>query len=163
MSITKVKEYFKSFGIESKVIELEQSSATVELAAAAIGCEAERIAKTLSFLVNGKGVLIVVAGDAKVDNRKYREEFHEKAKMIPAEDVETIIGHAPGGVCPFGINEKVDVYLDISIKRFSTVYPAAGSGNSAIELDITELEKYSNSKKWVDVCKGWIANLEKSE
>lgn len=158
MSITKVKEYFKSFGIESKVIELEQSSATVELAAAAIGCEPERIAKTLSFLVNGKGVLVVVAGDAKVDNRKYREEFHEKAKMIPAEDVETIIGHAPGGVCPFGINEEVDVYLDISIKRFSTVYPAAGSGNSAIELDITELEKYSNSKKWVDVCKGWRAN-----
>lgn len=158
MSITKVKEYFKSFGIEGKVIELEQSSATVELAAAAIGCEPERIAKTLSFLVDGKGILIVVAGDAKIDNRKYREEFHEKAKMIPADGVEAIIGHAPGGVCPFGINEEVDVYLDISIKRFSTVYPAAGSGNNAIELDITELEKYSNSKKWVDVCKGWLAN-----
>lgn len=157
MSVRMVKEYFKNFGIESKVVELEQSSATVELAAAAIGCESERIAKTLSFLVDGKGILIVVAGDAKIDNRKYREEFHEKAKMIPAEDVETVIGHAPGGVCPFGINEGVGVYLDISIKRFSTVYPAAGSGNSAIELDITELEKYSNSKKWIDVCKGWIA------
>jgi prolyl-tRNA editing enzyme YbaK/EbsC (Cys-tRNA(Pro) deacylase) len=158
MSITKVKEYFKRFGIENKIIELEKSSATVELAAAAVGCEPERIAKTLSFLVDGKGVLIVVAGDAKIDNQKYKEEFHEKAKMIPAEDVEKAIGHAPGGVCPFGINEEVDVYLDISIKRFSTVYPAAGSGNSAVELNITELEKYSNSKRWVDVCKGWVSN-----
>lgn len=158
MSITKVKEYFKSFGVEDKVIELEQSSATVELAATAIGCEPERIAKTLSFLVDGKGILIVVAGDAKIDNRKYREEFHEKAKMIPAEDVETTIGHAPGGVCPFGISEEVEVYLDISMKRFSTVYPAAGSGNSAVELNIAELEKYSNSKRWIDVCKGWVAN-----
>jgi len=130
----------------------------VELAAEAIGCEPERIAKTLSFLAQDKAILIVVAGDAKIDNRKYKEEFNEKAKMIPAEDVETKIGHAPGGVCPFGLNEEVDVYLDISIKRFSTVYPAAGSGNSAIELDLTELEKYSNSKKWVDVCKGWIAS-----
>ena len=130
----------------------------MELAAEAIGCEPERIAKTLSFLAQDKAILIVVAGDAKIDNRKYKEEFNEKAKMIPAEDVETKIGHAPGGVCPFGLNEEVDVYLDISIKRFSTVYPAAGSGNSAIELDLTELEKYSNSKKWVDVCKGWIAS-----
>jgi len=158
VSITKVKEYFKSFGIESKVTELEQSSATVELAAAAIGCEPERIAKTLSFLVDGKGILVVVAGDAKIDNRKYRDEFHEKAKMIPVEDVETIIGHAPGGVCPFGINEEVEVYLDISMKRFSTVYPAAGSANSAVELNIMELEKYSNSRRWIDVCKGWGVN-----
>ncbi|WP_102400322.1 YbaK/EbsC family protein [Haloimpatiens massiliensis] len=156
MSVTKVKEYFKSFGIENKVMELEQSSATVELAAEALGCEPERIAKTLSFLVGSKGILIVVAGDAKIDNRKYREEFHEKAKMIPAKEVETIVGHAPGGVCPFAINEKVQVYLDISIKRFSTVYPAAGSGNSAVELSIMELEKYSNPIKWVNVCKGWI-------
>jgi len=158
MSVIKVKEYFKSFGIENKVIELEQSSATVELAAEAIGCEQERIAKTLSFLVGDKGILVVVAGDARIDNRKYREEFHEKAKMISSEEVETIIGHAPGGVCPFGINENIEVYLDISMKRFSTVYPAAGSGNSAIQLDIAELEKYSNSKKWVDVCKGWTVN-----
>lgn len=162
MSVTKVKEYFKSFGIENKVIELEQSSATVALAAEAIGCEPERIAKTLSFLAHDKAILIVVAGDAKIDNRKYREEFHEKAKMIPAEDVEKVIGHAPGGVCPFVINEEVEVYLDISMKRFSTVYPAAGSGKSAIELNITELEKYSNSKKWVDICKGWIMNHEKN-
>ncbi|WP_026888001.1 YbaK/EbsC family protein [Clostridium beijerinckii] len=158
MSVIKVKEYFKSFGIENKVIELEQSSATVELAAEAIGCEQERIAKTLSFLVGDKGILVVVAGDARIDNRKYREEFHEKAKMISSEEVEKIIGHAPGGVCPFGINENIEVYLDISMKRFSTVYPAAGSGNSAIQLDIAELEKYSNSKKWVDVCKGWTVN-----
>jgi prolyl-tRNA editing enzyme YbaK/EbsC (Cys-tRNA(Pro) deacylase) len=155
VSVTKVKEYFKKFGIENKVIELEKSSATVELAAAALGCEGERIAKTLSFLVDGKGILVVVAGDARVDNKKYREEFHEKAKMIPGEDVETIVGHAPGGVCPFAINEGIEVYLDVSMKRFSTVYPAAGSGNSAIELGIIELEKYSNSKKWVDVCKDW--------
>lgn len=158
MSITKVKEYLKDFGVEDKVIELEQSSATVELAAAAIGCEPERIAKTLSFLTGDKAILIVVAGDARIDNRKYREKFHEKAKMIPPEEVEAIVGHAPGGVCPFGINEAVEVCLDISLKRFSTVYPAAGSGNSAIELSITELEKYSNSKKWVDVCKGWTEN-----
>ncbi|MCY6958342.1 YbaK/EbsC family protein [Clostridium brassicae] len=158
MSITKVKDYFKSFGVEDKVIELDQSSATVELAAEAIGCDPERIAKTLSFLVDGKGIVVVVAGDAKIDNRKYREEFHEKAKMIPAEEVETIVGHAPGGVCPFAINEDVEVYLDISLKRFSTVYPAAGSGNSAIKLNLMELEKYSNPRKWVDVCKCWIEN-----
>jgi prolyl-tRNA editing enzyme YbaK/EbsC (Cys-tRNA(Pro) deacylase) len=155
MSLTKAKEYLKQFEMDNKVIELEQSSATVELAAAALGCEPARIAKTLSLLVGDKSVLIVVAGDAKIDNRKYKDEFNEKAKMIPFEEVESFIGHAPGGVCPFGIHKGVIVYLDISLQRFKTVYPAAGSGNSAIELTLPELEQLSNHAKWIDVCKGW--------
>jgi prolyl-tRNA editing enzyme YbaK/EbsC (Cys-tRNA(Pro) deacylase) len=155
VSVTKVKDYLKNFGMEDKIIELEQSSATVELAAQALGCAPERIAKTLSFFVGDGGILIVVAGDARIDNKKYKEEFHEKAKMIPFEDVESIVGHAPGGVCPFGIEKEVDVFLDDSLKRFETVYPAAGSGNSALELSIADLEKYSNFQKWVDVCKDW--------
>lgn len=154
MSIEKVKEYFKQFGIEDKIIELSQSSATVELAAIALGCEGQRIAKTLSFLVEEKPILVVAAGDAKIDNKKYRTFFNAKAKMISFEDVEKYIGHNVGGVCPFGINSDVKVYLDDSLKRFNTVFPACGSSNSAIELTNDELQKYSsNFVDWVDVCK----------
>lgn len=153
MAIEKVRAYFKEYGMEEKILEFEVSSATVELAAKAVGCEPERIAKTLSFLVQEQPILIVAAGDAKIDNPKYKAMFHTKAKMIPAADVENLIGHAVGGVCPFGINEQVIVYLDESLKRFETVFPACGSSNSAIELTIPELEKYSNFKEWVDVCK----------
>lgn len=154
MSIEKVKEYFKQFGIEDKIIELSQSSATVELAAIALGCEGQRIAKTLSFLVEEKPILVVAAGDAKIDNKKYRTFFNAKAKMIAFEEVEKYIGHNVGGVCPFGINSDVNVYLDESLKRFNTVFPACGSSNSAIELTNDELQKYSsNFVDWVDVCK----------
>lgn len=154
MSIERVKAYFRKYGIEGRIRELDASSATVELAAAALGCEPERIAKTLSFLVDGHGILVVAAGDAKIDNTKYKAQFGTKAKMLSAEDVEKMVGHAVGGVCPFGVNEGVKVYLDISLKRFETVFPACGSGNSAIELTILELEEYSNYLAWVDVCKG---------
>ena len=153
MSITKVKNYFKEKGLENAVMELELSSATVELAAKALGCEEARIAKTMSFWVNEKPILIVTAGDVKIDNAKYRAFFRTKAKMMKFEEVEPKIGHAVGGVCPFAINEGVDVYLDESLKRFQTVFPACGSSNSAIELSISDLEKYSNFKEWVDVCK----------
>jgi prolyl-tRNA editing enzyme YbaK/EbsC (Cys-tRNA(Pro) deacylase) len=155
MAIDNVRNYFKQFGIDSRILEFETSSATVELAAEALGCEPERIAKTLSFLVDGKGVLIVAAGDAKVDNAKFKSYFHTKAKMLAPEEVELLIGHAIGGVCPFRINENVEVYLDISLKRFTTVFPACGSSNSAIELSIEELEKYSGSIAWIDICKNW--------
>lgn len=160
MAIERVREYLKQFNIEEKIQEFEVSSATVQLAAAALGCEPERIAKTLSFLVDEKPILIVAAGDAKIDNSKYKAMFHTKAKMIHAEEVEGLIGHAVGGVCPFGINEGVTVYLDESLKRFITVFPACGSSNSAIELTISELEQYSRFDAWVDVCKGWRAERE---
>lgn len=153
MSKEAVKEYFKKYGIENRIQELEESSATVELAAKALGCEPERIAKTLSFKVEDKPILIVVAGDAKIDNAKYKAKFNTKAKMLNIEEVEELIGHKVGGVCPFAIKENVKVYLDISLKRFDYVYPAAGSGNSAIKLSIEELEKYSNYCEWVDVSK----------
>ncbi|MCM1568569.1 MAG: YbaK/EbsC family protein [Roseburia sp.] len=155
MAIDKVKEYFKRYGMEERVLEFEVSSATVELAAQAVHCEPCRIAKTLSFLVDETPILIVVAGDAKIDNTKYKARFHTKAKMLAFEEVEGLIGHAVGGVCPFAVNENVRVYLDASLKRFETVYPAAGSANSAIELTLSELEKYSGFVEWVDVCKGW--------
>lgn len=154
MAINVVKEYFKKYNLDKKIQEFNVSSATVELAAEALGIEEKRIAKTLSFMLD-EPILIVVAGDAKVDNHKYKEEFKLKARMIQYEEVESLIGHAPGGVCPFGIKENVKVYLDISLKRFETVFPACGSSNSAIELTIAELEKYSNYIKWVDVCKEW--------
>lgn len=153
MSIERVRAYFKMLGIENRILEFPVSSATVELAAAALGTEGKRIAKTLSFLVDGKAVLIVTAGDAKIDNRKFKEFFHVKAKMLSYEQVTELIGHAVGGVCPFAVNEGVEVYLDESLKRFETVFPACGSGNSAIELTIPELEKYSGYKEWVDVTK----------
>jgi len=155
MSFEKVKKYFNDIGLGQRVKELDQSSATVEEAAEAIGCEPERIAKTMSFLLGDKAILIVTAGDAKVDNKKYREHFHQKAKMIPGELVEAYIEHVPGGVCPFVLNKNVKVFLDVSLKRFEIVYPAGGSGNSAVELTLPELEKYSQCEKWVDVCKGW--------
>lgn len=155
MSIDKVREYFKSFHMEDNILEFNVSSATVELAAEALHCEGKRIAKTMSFLVGEQPILIVTAGDTKIDNAKYKHFFGIKAKMIPGEKVETIIGHAIGGVCPFAVNENVKVYLDESLKRFETIFPAAGSSNSAIELTIPELEKYSNFLQWVDVCKDW--------
>jgi prolyl-tRNA editing enzyme YbaK/EbsC (Cys-tRNA(Pro) deacylase) len=155
MAIDKVKEYFKPLHMGDHILEFDVSSATVELAAEALHCEGKRIAKTMSFLVGEQPILIVTAGDTKIDNAKYRHFFGVKAKMIPGEEVEAIIGHAIGGVCPFAINENVKVYLDESLKRFQTVFPAAGSSNSAIELTIPELEKYSNFLQWVDVCKDW--------
>ena len=155
MAIEKVREYFKSFGIENRILEFEVSSATVELAAAALGCEGKKIAKTLSFSVNGEPILIVAAGDAKIANPKYKAQFGTKAAMLSYEDAEKLIGHAVGGVCPFAVNEGVSVYLDESLKRFETVFPACGSSNSAIELTIPELEKYSGFKGWIDVCKDW--------
>lgn len=153
MAIERVKEYFKQYDMEERIIELAESSATVELAAHALGCEPARIAKSLSFMVNDKPILIISAGDVKVDNAKYKAKFSTKAKMLTAEEVETLIGHAVGGVCPFGINDGVTVYLDESLKRFTTVFPACGSGNSAIELTIPEMEQYSGFTEWVDVCK----------
>ena len=155
MAIEKVKAYFRQFGMEDRVREFDVSSATVELAAQALDCLPCRIAKTLSFLVNGKAILIVAAGDAKIDNPKYKARYGTKAKMLTPEEVDTLIGHSVGGVCPFAVNEGVSVYLDESLKRFETVFPACGSGNSAIELTIPELERYSGFTAWVDVCKGW--------
>lgn len=153
MAIEKVKDYFKKYNMEKRVIEPPTSSATVKEAAESLNTEECRIAKTLSFIVNDNPILIVVAGDAKIDNSKYKKQFNLKAKMIEKENVNTLIGHDVGGVCPFAINEGVTVYLDDSLKRFETVYPACGSSNSAIELTIEELEKYSNYKEWIDVCK----------
>lgn len=153
MAIEQVKEYFKKYKIESRIIELPTSSATVKEAAESLGTEEALIAKTLSFIVEDKPILIVAAGDAKIDNSKYKGQFHTKAKMIPFEDVNNLIGHNPGGVCPFAIKENVTVYLDESLKRFEHVYPACGSSNSAIKLTIEELEKYSNFTSWIDVCK----------
>ncbi len=155
MSIEKVKEYFKTFGIENRILEFDVSSATVELAAQALGCEGCRIAKTISFMVDDGAVLIVCAGDAKIDNAKYKAYFGTKAKMLTPDEALTLIGHAVGGICPFGTNDGVKIYLDESLKRFETVFPACGSSNSAIELTISELEKYSNYIGWVDVCKAW--------
>ncbi|MBU3819213.1 MAG: YbaK/EbsC family protein [Candidatus Faecalibacterium intestinavium] len=155
MSIERVRAFFKARGMEDRVLEFPVSSATVELAARALGCEPCRIAKTLSFLVEGRAVLIVAAGDAKVDNHKYKAQFGTKARMLSPEEVTALIGHAVGGVCPFAVNEGVAVYLDESLRRFETVYPACGSSNSAIELTIPELEEYSASSGWIDVCKGW--------
>lgn len=155
MSIEKVKEYFKQYGANNKILEFNESSATVELAAQALNCEPKRIAKSLSFMGKDNAILVVVAGDARIDNSKYKSEFGLKAKMLSPDEVEAMIGHRVGGVCPFAINQGVAVYLDESLKRFETVFPACGSSNSAIELTIAELEKYSNYEKWVSVCKDW--------
>lgn len=153
MAIEKVKEYFAKCGIANRVREFDVSSATVELAAAALGCEPCRIAKSLSFFVGDKPILVVTAGDVKVDNAKYKARFGVKAKMLTFDEVEPTIGYGVGGVCPFAVNDGVEVYLDESLKRFETVFPACGSANSAIELTIPELEKYSGFTAWVDVCK----------
>lgn len=155
MAIEKVREYFKELGIQDRILEFDVSSATVELAAEALGCEGKRIAKSLSFNINGEAILIVCAGDGKVDNAKYKATFGVKAKMLTPDEAVKLIGHAVGGVCPFAVNDGVKVYLDESLKRFETVFPACGSSNSAIEMTIPELEKYSGSGEWVDVCKGW--------
>ena len=157
MSIEKVKAYFAAQGMAERVMEFEVSSATVELAAAALSCEPCRIAKTLSFTVDGTPILIVAAGDAKVDNPRYTAQFGTKAKMLTPEEALALIGHAVGGVCPFATNAGVKVYLDESLKRFETVFPACGSSNSAIELTLPELEKLSGALAWIDVCKGWRA------
>lgn len=153
MAIEKVREYFKQFGMENRVLEFNVSSATVELAAQALGVEGARIAKSMSFKLGDEAILIIAAGDVKIDNRKYKDTFHVKAKMLSFDEVEEYIGHAVGGVCPFAINDGVKVYLDESLKRFETVFPACGSSNSAIELTIPEMEKYSAYESWVDVCK----------
>ena len=155
MAIEKVKDCFAAYGISGRIKEFDTSSATVELAAKALGCAPRRIAKTLSFSVNGAPILIVTAGDAKVDNQKYKARFGVKAKMLTPDETVELTGHAVGGVCPFAVNEGVTVYLDVSLKRFETVFPACGSANSAIELTLDELEKYSLFDSWVDVCKGW--------
>lgn len=156
MSIEKVRAFFAQRGREGDILEFDVSSATVELAAQAVGCPPERIAKTLSFAVDGGCVLVVCAGDAKVDNAKFKAQFHTKAKMLTHEEAHELIGHDVGGVCPFALPEDVKVYLDVSMKRFETVFPAAGSSNSAVEMTCDELERYaSNFAAWVDVCKGW--------
>ena len=154
MSIERVRAFFRDLGMEERVMEFDVSSATVELAAQALGCEGRRIAKTLSFMTGEGPILIVCAGDAKVDNPRYKARFGVKAKMLTPEEAVSLVGHAVGGVCPFAVGEGVKVYLDESLRRFETVYPACGSSNSAIELTIPELEKYSGGE-WVDVCKGW--------
>ena len=153
MSLERAKEYLKNYGLEQEIMEFEMSSATVAEAAKAIQCEEQEIAKTLSFIVDENPILIVVAGDAKIDNSKYKAEFHTKAKMISFEEVEEKIGHAVGGVCPFGVNENVVIYLDDSLRRFEVIYPACGSSNSAIKLTLEQMEKITKYEKWVDVCK----------
>ena len=155
MSIEKVRKYFSTLGIEERIQEFPVSSATVELAAEALGCEGKRIAKTISFMLDEKAVLIVTAGDAKIDNAKYKAYFGKKAKMLTPDEATALIGHSVGGICPFATNEGTKIYLDVSLKRFETVFPACGSSNSAIELTIAELEQYSNYISWIDVCKNW--------
>lgn len=153
MSFIRAKECLQKYGLEDRIMEFDISSATVSEAAKAINCKEEEIVKTLSFIIEENPVLIAIAGDSKIDNSKFKAEFKTKAKMIPLENVEEMIGHAVGGVCPFGVNEDVEIYLDNSIKRFTILYPACGSSNSAVKLTVDELEKASNYKKWVDVCK----------
>jgi len=153
MSLLKAKEHLKKYGLEDKIMEFSVSSATVSEAAIAIGCKEDEIAKTLSFIVNDTPILIVASGNSRIDNKKFKEEFLQKAKMIAFEDVERYIGHSVGGVCPFGINDNADVYLDKSLKNFDIVYPACGSASSAVKLTLAELEKASEYKKWIDVCK----------
>ena len=156
MSIQKVRAYFETFGIADRIREFEVSSATVDLAAIAVGVEGARIAKSLSFKVDDQPIIIVVAGDAKVDNSRYKAQFHTKAKMLSFDEAHSMIGHDPGGVCSFALPENVKTYLDISLRRFATVSPAAGSANSAIEMSCEELERCSSGfTAWVDVCKGW--------
>ena len=155
MSLDRAKAHLEQFGLAGRIQLFDVSSATVELAAQAVGCAPARIAKTLSFLPPDGPVLILAAGDAKIDNSKYKARFHTKAKMIGHDEVEPLIGHGVGGVCPFGINEGVPVWLDESLRRFDIVYPAAGTANSAVKLHLDELERASQAQGWVDVCKGW--------
>ena len=158
MSIEKVRAYFQGFGVADRIMEFPVSSATVELAAQALGVEGARIAKSMSFKIGEDPIIIVMAGDARVDNSKYKAQFHTKAKLLTHEEAHELIGHDVGGVCSFALPENVKTYLDVSLKRFATVFPAAGSSNSAIEFTCEELERYSsNFVEWVDVCKGWQA------
>ena len=153
MSELSVKEHLKKYNMDNRIIYMDKSTATVKLAAKSLNCEEARIAKTLSFKLKDQYILIVTAGDVLIDNSKYRNEFNQKAKMIDYEEVETAIGHPVGGVCPFGVNEGVSIYLDESLKRFETVFPACGSNHNAIELKIKELEKVTNYIKWIDISK----------
>lgn len=153
MAIEKVREYLKQFNADDRILEFDVSSATVELAALALNCEPARIAKSLSFMVDGRAILIITAGDVKISNSKFKQEFNTKAKMLTYNEVSSLIGHEVGGVCPFATNDGVKVYLDVSLKEYKTVFPACGSSNSAIELTIEELERFSMFDKWVDVCK----------
>lgn len=153
MSLERAKEYLEKYNLDDKIMLFDVSSATVKEAAKAINCKEEEIAKTLSFIVDDKPILVVVAGDSRVDNSKYKAEFHTKAKMIPFENVEEMIGHAVGGVCPFGVNENVNIYLDNSLKRFENVYPACGTSNSGIKLNVQQLEQILDYEKWIDVCR----------
>lgn len=155
MSLDRAINHLAQFGLAGRIHLFDVSSATVELAAQAVGCEPARIAKTLSFMLPEGPVLILAAGDAKIDNSKYKAHFHTKAKMLAFEEVEALVGHAVGGVCPFGVNEGIPVWLDESLKRFDIVYPAAGTSNSAVELNLEELERASLARGWLDVCKGW--------
>ena len=157
MSVALASKYLSQFGLDKKIITFATSSATVELAAQAAGCEPARIAKTLSFMTKTGPILIVTAGDTKIDNAKYKAQFGCKAKMLSADEVEPLIGHAIGGVCPFGVKDGVKIYLDVSMKRFTTVFPACGEHNNAIELTPAEMEKYTPNQGWIDVCKGWQA------
>lgn len=157
MSIERVREYFEKENIKASIMEFDVSSATVELAAQAVGCEPMCIAKTMAFKINESAILVITAGDAKVDNAKYKKQFGTKAKMVPVDELEELVGHAIGGVCPFGINDGIAVYMDESLKRFETVFPACGSANSAVEVTIPELEQYAKTTAWVNVCKGWQA------
>ena len=155
MSIDKARAYLAQWGMDGRVIEFETSSATVELAAQAAGTEPARIAKTLSFVIDGVPSLVVCAGDTRIDNRRFKDTFHTKPRMISRDQVEELVGHGVGGVCPFGVNEEVRVYLDESLRRFETVFPAAGSSNSAIELTCEELERVARPVAWIDICKDW--------
>lgn len=158
MSYERVKEFFDAKGLGDRVVVREQIGDTVEHAARSIGCKPAQIAKTMSFIVDGKPVLIVMTGDTKIDNQKYKAQFHQKAVMVPLLEVEEKIGHAPGAVCPFAIREDVPVYLDLSLKRFATIYTAGGSLNSTVTLTVDELEQYASPVAWVDVCKDWYIN-----
>ena len=153
MSVELVKKYFENTELEGKVLEFPTSSATVELAADAVGTEPDRIAKTMAFLLGNEAIVIVVSGLSRIDNKKFKAQFHTKAKMIPFAAVEEYLGHPPGGVCPFALKEGVKVYLDVSLRVHETVFPAAGSENSAIETTIDQLERFTSYKEWVDVCK----------
>ena len=155
MAIEKVRAYFREQGMEERIREFDTSSATVDLAAAALGCEPQRFAKSLAFMADGHALLVVTAGDAKIDNSKYKAQFRTKARMLSPQEAETLTGHAVGGVCPFAVPKDVDIYLDVSLKRFETVFPACGSSSSAIELTIAELKRHSGYIEWVDVCKGY--------
>lgn len=160
MAIERVRAYFETLGIADRILEFPVSSATVTQAAEALGCAPRRIAKTLSFMVDGKAVLIVAAGDARVENRKFKGVFGQKAKMLTPDEAEQLVGHAVGGVCPFAVLDGVEIYLDVSLRRFQTVFPACGSSNSAVEMTIAELEQYTDFVDWVDVCKDWQEEKE---